>query len=618
MRRHPVMIIAIALVFVFISCTNDSGMNPGGSTLTLRATIGKDSASVSETFSAGDAVTILINGNKYTYTVSSDGKLSSEIPYYFDSPASIEVQGIYPAIDSIQNNSFTWKVETDQSSDDYEKSDLLVSSVAEVSLENKNASLAFYHQAARIVINVKESDFLIANTLSSVKINDVAITGEYTLPADEGTHGTWTTQSGSTEGDITLRKTDFPAEGYSESYEAIVIPQTIASGKELFEFNVGEYSPFYYNVPSNGIEWKAGDEYVYNITLNYDSGYTDDGNGNYTVTTADGLKHVAKLVNNGEAGINITLDKNIDLTGIDWMPIGNEKNPYAGTFDGNNKTITGLTIYQTSESNVGLFASIDKGGTVKNLTLDKVNITADYNIGAVAGENRGTIENCSVSGSVTGSSDSSYVGGIAGWNNSGIITDCHSSATVKGMCFAGGIAGQNDAMLGNASITACYSTGSVTATKNSSNNSFAGGVVGLNSNGAVLTACYATGEVKGDGEYVGGVVGDNSGNVTACYHAAGSVTGASESTGGVSGRNYKDDHGSGILNACYWDGTVTGDTGIGNDMTSYSASEAQKVSGRTTWAEAMGHMNSVLTSAGTGWLYATTGSGSVPLTLQKN
>ena len=614
MRRHLIMIVAIALVLALVSCTNDSGMNPGGSTLTLRAAIGTDAASVSETFSAGDAVTILINGSKYTYTVSSDGKLSSEIPYYFDSPASIKVQGIYPAIDSIQDNSFTWEIETDQSTKEaYESSDLLVSSVTEVSLENKNASLAFYHQAARIVINVKESDFLIANTLSSVKINDVAITGEYTLPTGDETHGTWTVQSGNS-GSITPREIDIPADGCVVSYEAIVIPQTIASGKELFEFNVGEYSPFYYNVPSNGIEWKAGDEYVYNITLNYDSGYTDDGNGNYTVTTADGLKHVAKLVNNGEAGINITLDKNIDLTGIDWMPIGNEKNLYAGTFDGNNKTITGLTINQTSESNVGLFASIDKGGTVKNLTLDKVNITADYNIGAVAGENRGTIENCSVSGSVTDLSDNSYVGGIAGWNNSGIITDCHSSATVKGMCFAGGIAGQN-----NASITACYSTGSVTATKNNTTGySYAGGVVGLNNNGAILTACYATGEVKGEGQFVGGVVGDNVVSIiAACYHANGSVNGASGTTGGVAGQNSKDDYSSGILNACYWDGSVTGDKGIGNDMTGNSASDALKVSGRTTWAEAMGHMNSVLTGLDTGWKYVT-GSGDVPLTLQKN
>ena len=184
---------------------------------------------------------------------------------------------------------------------------------------------------------------------------------------------------------------------------------------------------------------------------------------------------------------------------------------------------------------------------------------------------------------------------------------------MKGIAFIGGIAGQSDA-----TITACYSTGSVTATKNNTTGySFAGGVVGLNSNGAVLTACYATGDVKGDGERVGGVVGDNVySTVTACYHATGNVTGASGNTGGVVGRNFKDDYGSGIIFACYWAGTVTGDTGIGYDMTGYSASEALKVSGRTTWAEAMGHMNSVLTSVGTGWQYAT-GSDGVPLTLQR-
>ena len=332
--------------------------------------------------------------------------------------------------------------------------------------------------------------------------------------------------------------------------------------------------------------------------------------------------------------------------GNEWTPVPN----FAGTFDGNNKTITGLTINQTATSNVGLFTSISEEGTVKNLTLDKVNITITGSYaGTVAGENNGTIENCSVSGNVTSSvgmglsanvggivgrnngtitdctvegsveaKDADFVGGIAGFHSKGSITDCHSSATVEGRAFVGGIAGQSDAMSYPASITACYSTGSVTAKMNSVNYSYAGGVVGLNSNGAVLTACYATGDVKGDGERVGGVVGDNVvGTVTACYHATGSVTGASGSTGGVAGRNYKDDYDSGILNACYWDGTVTGDTGIGNDMTGNSASEALKVSGRTTWAEAMDHMNSVLTGAGTGWLY-TTGSGDVPLTLQRS
>ena len=340
-----------------------------------------------------------------------------------------------------------------------------------------------------------------------------------------------------------------------------------------------------------------------------------DGGSKYIVSSPAALQAWATEVQNN-ASLNCTLAADIDLTGNEWVPI--QVQGYTGTFDGGGKTITGLTINQPSTNNVGLFASIEVEGTVKNLKLDKVNVTANSNVGAIAGENRGTIENCSVSGSVTGSSDNGCVGGIAGFHRKGSITDCHSSATVEGKAYVGGIAGQNDAMLGSASIIACYSTGSVTATKNNiTGSSYAGGVVGLNSNEAVLTACYATGNVKGEGNYVGGVVGDNAyGTVTACYHATGSVTGASGTTGGVAGRNYKDDYGSGILNACYWDGTVTGDTGIGDDMTGNSASEALKVSGRTTWAEAMGYMNSVLTSAGTGWQYATA-SGDIPLTLQR-
>ena len=401
-----------------------------------------------------------------------------------------------------------------------------------------------------------------------------------------------------------------------------------------------------------------------------------DGGTTYIVSSPAALQAWAtEMKNDPTQNLNCTLAADIDLTGggNEWTPVPN----FTGTFDGNNKTITGLTINQTATSNAGLFTSIVEGGTVKNLTLDKVNITITGSYaGTVAGENNGTIENCSVSGNVTSSvgmglsanvggivgrnngtitgctvegsvkakdadlvggivgrnngtitgctvegsvkaKDADLVGGIVGDNGSGIITDCHSSATVEGRAFVGGIAGQSDAMPYPASITACYSTGSVTATKNNTTNcSFAGGVVGLNSNEAVLTACYATGDVKGDGERVGGVVGDNVvGTVTACYHATGSVTGASGSTGGVAGRNSKDDYGSGILNACYWDGTVSGDTGIGYDMTGNSG--ATKVETPTTWETAMDAMNEALTSAGTDWRYAT-GSGDVPLALQRS
>ena len=327
-----------------------------------------------------------------------------------------------------------------------------------------------------------------------------------------------------------------------------------------------------------------------------------DGGSKYIVSSPAALKAWATEIKNN-ASLNCTLADDIDLTGSEWAPIQG----YAGTFDGGGKTITGLTINQPSTDNVGLFASIAEGGTVKNLKLDKVDVTANSNVGAVAGQNRGTIENCSVSGSVTGSSNNSCVGGIAGWHYGGTITDCHSSATVKGIAFIGGIAGQS-----NASITACYSTGSVTATINSNNYSYAGGVVGMNNNGAILTACYATGNVEGEGISVGGVVGDNVYcTVTACYHATGSVIGASSSVGGVAGRNFEvGPLGSSILNACYWNGTVTDDTGIGQDM-SY-AGEATKVEG--DWTEAMNAMNKAL--SGTGWQYVA-GSGDAPLTLQR-
>lgn len=133
------------------------------------------------------------------------------------------------------------------------------------------------------------------------------------------------------------------------------------------------------------------------------------------------------------SSLNCTLADDITLPevtdgGSNWTPISD----FAGTFDGNYKTITGLTINKLTGSNVGLFASIAKGGTVKNLKLDDVDITAGSNVGAIAGENRGTIENCSVSGSVTSSAgvNNSNVGSIVGLNR-GTITGCTTKGSVK-------------------------------------------------------------------------------------------------------------------------------------------------------------------------------------------
>ena len=273
MRRNICLLLIAVLPFAIISCTNDSGMDPGGhSALTLSASIGTASASASERFSQGDEVTILINGKAYEhpYTILSNGMLSSDDPYYFQSTDPVKVQGIYPAIGSIQNNSFTWEVETNQSmEEDYEGSDLLVSPVMDVSVKDpSNTSMTFHHQAAKIIVNVSfyDSDFTyqIDPDDISMTIKNVSTNGTFSLPAEGDKTGEWT-QTGGT-GNVTPYSVDSAA-GYAASFEAIVIPQNISADKTLFEFKVGEYGPFYYSVPSSGIEWKAGYEYTYNVTI---------------------------------------------------------------------------------------------------------------------------------------------------------------------------------------------------------------------------------------------------------------------------------------------------------------------------------------------------------------
>ena len=342
----------------------------------------------------------------------------------------------------------------------------------------------------------------------------------------------------------------------------------------------------------------------YNITLNKDKGYTDDGQGNYTVTSAEGLKNIAKLVNEEwKLGINITLTADIDLKGIDWTPIGKDDNKaYTGTFDGNGKTITGLTV-TGSDQYVGLFGHIGSGGTVKDVTLEEVKIESNNDmsaVGGVAGRSYGTLENCSVSGSVSVSGTNSIAGGVVGYQLVGSITGCSSSARVKGVAYAGGIAGYTN---GGASLTGCYATGSVSVENNTTSAAYAGGVVGNNGSSSTLKACYAWGSVTGSGSgtvYVGGVTGSNDlGTLTACYHAKRTVSGPGGATGGVAGRNFNDSmFDGGIITACYWGSNP--DTGIGYNEGGSTTIETTKVTDGD-WTEAMKVMNEKL--SGTGWLY---------------
>lgn len=331
----------------------------------------------------------------------------------------------------------------------------------------------------------------------------------------------------------------------------------------------------------------------------------DSNTKTITIYSGEGLKVAADVVNNGAIDINITLTADITLTG-EWTPIGiDDKHQYIGTFDGGNHTISGLTVTGSDEY-AGLFGYIGKdGGTVKNVVLENVQITSDYQygyVGGVAGYSRGNIENCSVSGSV---SSRCTAGGVVGQQFGGSITLCGSSATVKGTGEVGGVAGKTD---NSATLTACYATGNVTFERASTINTFAGGVVGFNGTGSILTACYATGNVTGTGTgtgscYVGGITGDNaSGTLTACYHATGTVSGPDGATGGVTGRNYTS-LGAPVITACYW-GDNGQEQGIGYNQA--GTGETTQVDGPTTWQTAVDAMNTALNSES--WKYVLSGA----------
>ena len=532
----------------------------------------------SSKFDADDKFAVQIDdkGEVGTYTVQDDGSAEAETPLYWsDRDEGHTVTAWYPATGgtldlSDQSQSLAYLL-GGSGTGDYQTP----------------VTLTFAHRLAKVRV-----------TPSDDALGEVQSLQLYTYT--QCTYEKGTVVQGSQEGWIEMKKCEYTENGNAITcWEANVVPgYTItklrANGNEVRDL-------------SAAINPVAGK--FYNITLNYDKGYNLSADGRtYEVYNADGLLAWNKAVQ-GNLSLNCTLTDDINLTGKEWTPIGDYENRYTGTFDGGNHTITGLTV-TTSDQYAGLFGYIGSGGTVKDVTLEGVQIATTHSVGdvgGVAGYSYGNIENCSVSGSVSGSGMNGFAGGVVGYQSGGFLTGCSSSATVNAGNIAGGVAGLAD---GGATLTACYATGNVTIESINSGGNFAGGVVGDNTNRSTVIACYAWGSVTGSGSgtiYVGGVTGTNDlGTLTACYHATGDVTGASRSTGGVVGRNYKDNYGSSIVTACYWNGTVTDGKGIGNDMTGNG--ETTKVEGTTTWQTAVDAMNAALQSAGSGWHYELNGA----------
>jgi hypothetical protein len=239
------------------------------------------------------------------------------------------------------------------------------------------------------------------------------------------------------------------------------------------------------------------------------------------------------------------LAAHIDLAGIRWSMAILPR--LAGTFDGNDMTISHLTIKGEGENGVGLFGRLESAAEVKNLGVVDVNITGSgWEVGGLVGHNEGgTLAQCYSTGAVSGNGS---VGGLVGFNGNGYVTQCYSTATVSGSDYVGGLTGNN----WGGDITQCHITSTV------SGNSRVGGLVGENY-GTIMTSCSA-GEVRGGDLYVGGLVGFNMGTAVYDMGIGGIVTDSysismvsgDSSVGGLAGGN------SGYLGHCYSAGLVRG------------------------------------------------------------
>ena len=551
---------AIALLLGIAACTQDeagflqegaegtpivftaTGLNPAATAIAnTRSTVDGDWEGV-------QSVAVLMDGTVKAYDVTlttadpASATLTSTDPHYWTNRKDITVTAWWPYTAGETTPSAV-KVKANQSArKDFEGSDLIVADGQTVTYGSP--TLRFTHRTARVTIVL--TDY--TEGLASVRLTGL-----------------------STEGGNPAEIT--PYDKGSNTYTALVAPQSVVAGTAFITCTFTNGKTFVYKM-KNATDWQAGGEYTYTVSLAAakDLGYTIESNGSYTVTSADGLMHVADLVNGGKTDINITLDKNIDLTGKDWTPIGTDyDNSYKGTFDGGGHTITGLT-FTTNDEYAGLFGWLNRAGTVKNVVMEGVQITSNQiyggSIGGVVGYGWGTIENCSVSGSVSGTV---YVGGVVGVQIGGSITGCSSSATVKGTVDVGGVAGQTNS---SATLTACYATGNVIIEMDPKKNIAGGSLVGMNA-GSSLLACYATGNVTSTGSstgymHIGGFLGNNYTTVTAGY--------------------WKNNH----------------EQGIGYNRESTGAT---KVDGSVvTWQKAVDAMNTALQNAGSEWRYELKGA----------
>lgn len=574
---------AFALIIGFTACTQDeTGLFKDGTPMSFSATGTEFPGTASRATIDGDwkgvqSVAVKVGDEVKIYNVISSeadayktATLKSYSPFYWQNKNDIAVEAWWPCEEN-QTEMPAVKVKGDQSKEaDFYGSDFIYASTD--ALSYSNPTLHFNHRTARVTVTLTKG---------------IGVEG---LDGATVTLGNLSTVDGNPVSILT-----YNAAG---TYDALIAPQAIMEGTTFITVNLngGEFE----YITASEINLVAGNRYNYSLKLNatglefvgitidewtdvdsaedavLDGNASDQDMNTFRVSDAQGFKEWVDYVNAGNWSTGCVLECDIDLSALtrgtsNWTPIGTDgDNPFDGTFDGNNHTITGLTLNLPSDSSLGFFGYIGKYGTVKNLILENVEINGGSYAGALAGYNLGNIISCSASGNIQGASGdtSSSVGGLIG-SNSGNVTACHFNGTVEGKNNVGGIIGSNDGI-----VIACYAKGTVTT------ESKAGGIIGWTTH--KLISCYFDGTVTG-GENSGGVVG------------------------------YKSDFsstGSNIINS-YWGGNA--DKGIGGG----ASGDVTKVEESATWETATSDMNAALEAENSEWRYVQGDDKTLPPTLQK-
>ena len=468
-NRLPLHILSAATVLLFAAtaCTQDdlgSGTLPEGeyplvinaTGLQAVATPASTRATVDGDWQGVQTVALSVGGTVKEYDVTAsdaDGyktaTLSSDTdPFWWTSREDITVSAWWPYNATDMGTMPAVVVAADQSTQTaFQGSDFISAKAQTVQFDNP--TLEFSHRTARITVHLKPGA-----GITSVSGADVYVTGLGTDNSNPATIRTY--------------------EAGGDTYEALTAPQTVKANTPFIQVDLGGGT--YYFRPHSDVVLEAGNRYTYTVSVNATGltlegctigGWTDGGSengtaedlgyfiqddGSYTVYTANGLKEWAEAVQT-DPTLNITLTADIDLTGETWTPVGMNR-PYSGTFNGQGHTITGLNISSSSGA-VALFNNIGGAGKVMNLQLKDVTYNGSTAMGGIAHGNSGTITACSVTGTLTTTSNTAYVGGIAAINL-GNITACWFSGTITGGRI-GGVAGSNistGSYYGR--ITACF------------------------------------------------------------------------------------------------------------------------------------------------------------------